>query len=159
MIILHLEESFNHLIKLFENNDLQISLNTLSGAGGGIPAAIQIFFNTEMLSSLEFIEYHLGLHKYSDLDLVDYLITGEGVYDHQSGSGKGTGVLMHLFKSSAMKTFLVCGKISQDSAGKLPKYVYPIELTTYFNYEYESIIKFEEGIQMACLEIVKQIRN
>jgi len=157
MKILQLEEGFYHLLKLFKNKGLQLSLNTLSGAGGGIPAAIQIFLDTEMLSSLEFIEYHLGLHKYSDLDLVDYLITGEGAYDHQSGFGKGIGVLMHMFRSGAKQIFLVCGKISPDSAGKLPKYVYPIELAMYFNYEYESIIKYKDGIQRACSEIVKQI--
>ena len=155
--ILQLEEGFYHIIKIFENKDLQVSLNVLSGAGGGIPAAIQLFLKTELLSSSEFIEYHLGLHKYSDLDLVDYLITGEGAYDHQSGFGKGIGVLMHMFRSGAKKIFLVCGKISPDTAGKLPKYVYTIELAMYFNYEYESIIKYKEGIQKACSEIAKQI--
>jgi glycerate 2-kinase len=155
--ILQLEEGFYHLLKLFENKGLQFSLNTLSGAGGGIPAAIQIFLNTEMLSSSEFIEYHLGMHKFSDLDLVDYLITGEGAYDHQSGFGKGIGVLIHMFRSGVKQIFLVCGKISSDSAGKLPKYVYPIEIAKYFDYEHESIIKYKEGIQKACSEIIKQI--
>ncbi|MCU0413695.1 MAG: glycerate kinase, partial [Ignavibacteriaceae bacterium] len=96
-------------------------------------------------------------HKYSDLDLVDYLITGEGAYDHQSGFGKGIGVLMHMFRSGAKQIFLVCGKISPESAGKLPKYVYPIELAMYFSYEYESIIKYREGIEKACTEIATQI--
>jgi glycerate kinase len=157
MKIQQLEEGFYHLLKLLKNSGLQLSLNTLSGAGGGIPAAMQIFLDTEMRSSLEFIEYHLGLHKYSDLDLVDYLITGEGAYDHQSGFGKGIGVLMHMFRSGAKQIFLVCGKISPESAGNLPKYVYPIELAMYFSYEYESIIKYREGIEKACTEIAKQI--
>lgn len=155
---LQLEQSFYHLLKLFENNGLQFSLNTISGAGGGIPSAIQIFLNTEMLSSSVFIEYQLGLHKYSDLDLVDYLITGEGSYDHQSGFGKGIGVLMHMFRSGARQVFLVCGKISSDSVGNLPKYVYPIEIVKYFDYEHQSLMQYKEGIQKACSEIIKQIQ-
>jgi glycerate 2-kinase len=152
-----IENNFNNLLMLYENNNLIHSSNILSGAGGGISAALQIFYKTDLLSSSEFIEYHLGLHKYSELDIVDYLITGEGAYDHQSGLGKGVGVLMHMFRSSARQIFLVCGKISADGITKLPKYVFPIELTKYFSYEYESIINYKEGIKKACQDIIKQL--
>lgn len=156
-IILQLEESFYHLLRLFENKDLQFSLNSLSGAGGGIPAAIQIFLNTKILSSSEFIKYHLGLNNYSEPDLVDYLITGEGAYDHQSEYGKGIWVLLNMFGCGAKKIFLVCGKISSGSSGKLPSNVYPIELAKYFGNANESLINYKEGIQKACSEIIKQI--
>jgi glycerate 2-kinase len=152
-----LEDYFNHLLKLFENNGLQFSSNVLSGAGGGVPAAFQIFYKSNLLYSSEFIEYHLGIHKYSDTDSVDFLITGEGAYDYQSGFGKGVGVLMHLFKSNVKQIFLVCGKISAESIPKLSKYVFPIELTKYFSYEYESITNYTEGIKKACNDIVKQL--
>ena len=157
MKILQLEEGFYHLLKLFKNKGLQLSLNTLSGAGGGIPAAIQIFLDTEMLSSLEFIEYHLGLHKYSDLDLVDYLITGEGAYDHQSRFGKGVSVLLELLHSKVEKIFLVCGKISDESFAKLPQNVYPIELNKYFSSQNEAINNYKNGLNKACQEIIEQL--
>ena len=51
-----MEKSFNHLLKLFENKDLEVLTNSLSGAGGGIPAAFQIFYKTGLLNSSEFIE-------------------------------------------------------------------------------------------------------
>ena len=93
----------------------------------------------------------------STSDSVDFLITGEGAYDYQSGFGKGVGVLMHLFRSNVKQIFLVCGKISAESIPKLPKYVFPIELTKYFSYEYESITNYTEGIKKACKDIVKQL--
>jgi glycerate kinase len=152
-----LEDNFYHLLKLFENNGLEVSSHSLSGAGGGIPAAFQIFYNAHLFQALEFIEYHLGIHKYSATDAVDYLITGEGAYDYQSSYGKGVGVLLHLFRSNVKQIFLVCGKISADSIPRLPKYVFPIELNKYFSYEYESITNYKEGVKKACQDIVKQL--
>ena len=156
-MISNLENNFINLLMLFRNNNLNNTPNMLSGAGGGIPAALQIFYKSNLLSSSEFIEYHLGLHKYSDLDVIDYVITGEGEYDHQSGLGKGVGVLLHMFRSSARQIFLVCGKITADSVPKLPKYILPIELIKYFSYEYESILNYKDGIKRACQDIVNQI--
>ncbi|MDZ7623286.1 MAG: glycerate kinase [Ignavibacteriaceae bacterium] len=150
-----LENNFNHLLKLFENNGLMVSSNSLSGAGGGIPAAFQIFYKTSLLQSSEFIKDNLGLNKY--VNKVEYLITGEGAYDHQSGFGKGAGVLMHLFNSNVEQVFLVCGKISAESIPKLPKYVFPIEISKYFPSEVESITNYKEGIKKACQDIVKQL--
>jgi glycerate kinase len=152
-----LEEGFNHLLNLFENNSLQLSYNELSGAGGGIPAAFQLFYNQPLLYSSEFIISHLGFNKYSDSEAVDYLITGEGAYDHQSAFGKGVGVLMHLFGSKVKKIFLVCGKISKDSFVSLPEYVFPIELNKYFESEGESVFKYREGLEKACQDIVKHL--
>ncbi|MCW8804505.1 MAG: glycerate kinase [Ignavibacteriaceae bacterium] len=150
-----LEENFNHLLKLFGNNGLLVSSNKLSGAGGGIPAAFQIFYKTSLLKSSEFIKEHLGLNKY--VNEVEYLITGEGAYDHQSGFGKGVGILLQLFNSNVRQIFLVSGKISAESVPLLPKCVFPVEISKYFPSESESIIKHKEGIRKACLEINKQL--
>ena len=152
-----LENSFNHLLKLFENNRLQFSHKELSGAGGGLPAAFQIFYTKPLLYSSEFIQYNLEFTKYSDSDSVDYLITGEGAYDHQSGLGKGVGVLIDLFNSHVNQIFLICGKISNNSITSLPKNVVPIELMNYFENEPESIKKYKAGIEKACQEIVKNL--
>ena len=150
-----LEENFNHPLKLFENNNLLNPSNSLSGAGGGIPAAFQIFYKTSLLKSSDFIKVHLGLNKY--VNEVEYLITGEGAYDHQSGFGKGVGVLLQLFSSNVRQIFLVSGKISAESIPLLPKCVFPVEISKYFPSESESVIKHKEGIRKACLEIIKQL--
>jgi glycerate kinase len=142
-------------MNLFENNGLMVSFNSLSGAGGGIPAALQIFYKTDLLQSSAFIKDNLGLNKF--VSNVDYLITGEGAYDHQSGFGKGVKVLMNLFNSNVEQVFLVCGKISAGSIPKLPKYVFPIEISKYFSSEVESITNYKEGIKKACQDIVKQL--
>jgi len=150
-----LENNFNHLLKLFENNSLMVSSNDLSGAGGGIPAALQIFYRTNLLQSSEFITDNLDFKKY--VNNVEYLVTGEGAYDHQSDFGKGVKVLMRLFNSNVEQVFMVCGKINAGSIPKLPKYVFPIEISKYFLSEVESITNYKEGIKKACQDIVKQL--
>lgn len=150
-----LEENFNHLLKLLEFKDLLASSKNLSGAGGGIPAAFQIFYKTSLLQSSEFIKANLGLNKF--VNKVDYLITGEGAYDHQSSFGKGVSVLLQLFSSNVKQIFLVCGKISAESVALLPKYVFPIEIGKYFPTESESITNYKEGIKKASLYINKQL--
>jgi glycerate kinase len=152
-----IEENFNHLINIIKNNGLAILNNSLSGAGGGIPAAFQIFYNSNLTLSSNFIEFHLGLHKYSASNEIEYVVTGEGAYDYQSGFGKGVDVLLQLFGSSSMKIFLVCGKIGSESVQNLPKNILPIELRKYFSSDYESVVNYIEGIRKACSEIVKHL--
>jgi glycerate kinase len=88
---------------------------------------------------------------------VDYLITGEGAYDHQSRFGKGVSVLLELFQSKVEKIFLVCGKISDESFTKLPQNVYPIELNKYFSSQNEAINNYKNGLNNACQEIIEQL--
>lgn len=151
------EEGFSNLLNLFENNGLPVFYNKLSGAGGGIPVALQIFYGTQLIHSSGFIEYNLGFNKYSGSNRIDYLITGEGAYDHQSGFGKGVGTLINLFGSKVKQIFLVCGRISKDSVASLPEYVLPIELNQYFGSEDESILDYREGLEKACHSIVKHL--
>ncbi len=153
--IILLMNYFNHLINLLENKKLAISSQSLSGAGGGIPASLQIFYNTPLYSSQDFILQDIGLKSLTDE--VDYLITGEGSFNHQSNFGKGAGILIDLFKSSVKKIFLVCGYIDSSVKSKLPDNVIPIELNKYFNSETESIMKYKDGIRRACDEIINQV--
>ena len=150
-----LKKSFIHLLNLFNNLDLEVSFNKLSGAGGGIPAAFQIFYETTILHSSEFIKFYLGIDKY--LNSVAYLITGEGAYDYQSNLGKGAGVLIEMFSPSVKLLFLVCGRISKSSISCLPKNVIPIELNRYFENQSNSIINYQEGLKKACQKIKKEL--
>ena len=149
------EKSFNHLINLFENNKLEISTNKLSGAGGGIPAAFQIFYKTSLTYSSEFIKYHLGIDRY--IDSIDYLVTGEGAYDDQTDSGKGVSVLIDLFRSDVKLIFLICGSIGNSILKNLPKYIFPIELRKYFPNQYDSIKNYKEGLKKASSQIMKEL--
>lgn len=153
--ISYLEKSFNHIVNLLNNKGLTVSSKLLSGAGGGIPAALQIFYNSRTFPSSEFIKSRLGIQGYKEN--IDYLLTGEGAYDAQSDSGKGVKTLLEMFGSDSKQIFLICGKISGSIFKNLPKKVYPIELIKYFANEEDSIVNFREGIEETCKEIMKQI--
>ena len=153
--ISNLEKSFNHLVNLFEHNGLEVSSDKLLGAGGGIPAALQIFYKVSIIYSSEFINYHLRIAKYKDS--VSHLITGEGAYDYQSNLGKGAGVLIEMFGPLMKQIFLVCGRISNNGITRLPKNVIPIELNKYFENQKKSIINYQEGLKKACGEIIKEL--
>lgn len=147
-----LEKNFNHLINLFENNGLKVFSNKLSGAGGGIAAALQIFFNSRLINSDKFILNTLNLKEFTGK--VDYLITGEGAFDEQSFTGKGAGILINAVAFGVKKIFLVCGRINLKKMNVLPNCVVPIELNKYFKNKDVSVLNYMEGIKKACVEII-----
>jgi glycerate kinase len=146
-----LEQGFDHLVKLLENNNLYNSSKSFSGAGGGIPFAFENFYNSDILSSQDFIRKILRINENSTP--VDTLITGEGAYDSQSKLGKGAGLLINMFSSQSEKVFLICGKADKAIKEILPPNVHVIELNKYFSSDSESIRNYELGIQKACEEI------
>jgi glycerate 2-kinase len=153
-----LEQSFNYLLNLFENNGLKFSFNRLSGAGGGIPSALQIFYKARLVQSSDFITEYLGINKYFEVEPVDLMITGEGAYDRQSFFGKGASVLIHKYSSKVKQIFLVCGKIDLESMGSLPENVMPIIMSNYFENDSESILHYRNGFEIACKEIVNNLK-
>lgn len=151
MMISLLIKGFNHLLNLLKNNNLVYITQSLSGAGGGIPAAIQLFYNSSVIKSKDFLVSNLGFAYH--LNKVDYLITGEGAYDIQTGFGKGAGILIKLFYSNIEKIFLVCGGISKESREELPEKIYPVELQSFFENPAESIANYKVGLKLACDKI------
>ena len=151
-----IENGFSKLINLFGNKGLDVSSNILSGAGGGIPSALQIFFKSPIITSQEFILDKLELDNIKDS--IDYLITGEGAYDSQSQLGKGAGLLVKMFTPRSEKVFIICGKADKASKEIHPANVKLIELNKYFSSDSESIRNYELGIQKACEEIRNQIK-
>ncbi len=146
-----IEKGFNNIILLLKKMNMVDSIDKLSGAGGGLAAGLSIFFNAEVKYAKEFVIKDLGIDKIKDN--IDYVITGEGSFDHQSLMEKGTGIILEEFKNSAKKIFLVCGSIDKKVKGSLNEKVHCIELQKYFSSKEESIIKFEKGIKLACKEI------
>ncbi len=76
-----IEYGFNNLVNLLYKNNLLDSSKELSGAAGGLAAGFQIFFNSQIKSSKDFILNDLNLKNYYN---VDFIITGEGAFDSQA---------------------------------------------------------------------------
>ena len=93
----------------------------------------------------------------SNISEIEYLVTGEGAYDYQSGFGKGAGLLISQFYHDVKNIFLICGKISESSISFLPENVIPFSILDYYENEQESILNYQEGIDNICQEIIKLI--
>ncbi len=141
------ERGFKKIISAASS--LGFNAGDLSGAGGGLAAGFQIFYNAEIVSSGEFIKNELGVNKKNIA--ADVLITGEGKFDSQTLMDKAVGVLLNEF-DSAFK-IVVCGisELATDEKIKV------FELSKYFSSVEESIRKFEKGIKLASEEIAAEI--
>ena len=150
-----LELGFNKIIKSLNSNDLQISIDELSGAGGGLAAGFQIFFNSKIIKAKEFILDTLKLRE--QVDNSDYIITGEGSFDSQTLQGKGAGIISNYALDQNKKVILFCGKIDEEVKNQLSENVIAVELSSFFDNIEESINNFEEGTQKACEKITSLI--
>ena len=134
------------------NADQKLSLSQkLNGAGGGLAAGLEIFFNAEIISAETFIKNYLL--KDINLEAIDCVITGEGSFDYQSFEGKGSGVILKLFLDKSIPVFLLCGSINLPDNIKLSPNIIPINMVDFFDSKEESIINFKIGIAKA-MEIV-----
>lgn len=154
-MILQLIKGFDNLLNLFRNNKLTVNTESLSGAGGGTPAALQIFFSSDILQSENLLNRNFCFSKFAGK--IDYLITGEGAYDKQSGFGKGANILVNLFERNVRKIFLICGRIDNYTMRELSRNVYPIQLQDFFKNSDESIANYNLGLKLACERIKSEI--
>jgi glycerate 2-kinase len=152
-----LDLGFTKVIHTLEFQGVVKKEETLLGAGGGLAAGFQIFFDAKIKSSKDFIINDLGIGKLKND--VDFVITGEGIFNSQSLMGKATGVLIDEFKDAVKKIFLVCGKIDAFVKSNLPQNVIPIELIKYFQSKEESIKNFKKGIELASHDIINIINT
>lgn len=150
-----LEIGFTKIIKLLKNNRLVDSVEKLSGAGGGLAAGLEIFFNAKIIKAKDFIQ-GLLLRKVDDFT-PDFVITGEGAFDRQSLMNKGANVIIEYFSSKKIPVFLICGKIDKEAVKKFGSDVIPIELSSFFNDETESIRNYEKGLELAAEKIKSYI--
>ncbi|MEJ2615703.1 MAG: glycerate kinase [Ignavibacteriaceae bacterium] len=152
-----IEKGFNNIIDILKQKNMVDSTDKLSGAGGGLAAGLKIFFNSEVKYAKDFILKELGIDKIKND--IDFVITGEGVFDNQSLMEKGTGIIIDEFKDTAKVIFLVCGEINEKVKESLNESVYCIELRKYFSSKEESIRNFKKGIELACNEIRNVLNN
>jgi glycerate kinase len=124
----------------------------LNGAGGGLAAGLNLFYDAEIIPARKFIEE--VILKDINLDEIDFVISGEGSFDLQSFEGKGSGVILDLFKDRKAKIVLINGSTILPDNISLPHNLTIINLIDFFNSKEESIKNVEIGIKKA-LEIVK----
>jgi len=146
-----LENGFNNIVNLLQNNKIVDSSNRLYGAGGGIPSLLSSLLNATNRSAKNFILSDLGISKLKGK--VDFVITGEGAFDYQSLMGKGAGIILLEFEKQCSKIFLLCGIIRDEVKQKLPENILQIEISKFFENKDESIMNIESGIRLACIKI------
>ena len=153
-----MELGFTKMLKLFKDNGLVESSAGLSGAGGGLAAGLQIFFNVmKIIMAKDFITGMLS----GKIDEVapDFILTGEGAFDGQSLMNKGAKVVIDNCISRDIPVFLVCGKIDKNSISSYGDKVFPIELQSFFKNQQESINNFQKGIELAGEKVIDYIFN
>ena len=151
-----IESGFENLVNLFYTKKILDSSKKLSGAAGGLAAGFQIFFNSNIKSSKEFILNELQLNSQRDTEIV---ITGEGAFDNQSFMNKAPGVIVNYYKDTAKKIFIVAGYAAPEIYKKLPENCEVIELSSFFKTKEESIVNFEDGLILASKKIQEQLLN
>jgi len=138
------------------DNDLNIP-QKLNGAGGGLASGLNIFFNAEIIRAKDFIRNYI-LH---DLNLneFDAVITGEGIFDHQSFEGKGSGIILKLFEKSNIPIFLLNGSTNLPQSVILPENIVIINLIDFFKSKEESMINYHAGITKATQIVLNRLQK
>jgi glycerate kinase len=154
--ILAVENGFTRVINLLRNNKLYNYPNKLSGAGGGLAAGLQIFFNAKLIQSFNFVS---EIIKYDGVKSFDAIITGEGAFDKQSLMKKATGSMLEIFRNKGIPIFLCCGIIDHEIIKSLETNIKTIQLADYFNSDREAIKHYKKGIRLACFKIVQVMGN
>lgn len=155
--ILKLIKGFSNIYNILQNKEITEIPEQLNGAGGGLAAGMEIFFNAELIRSKDFInDQILNNINFNEIWAV---ITGEGAFDTQSLENKGAYAVIQKFMGTDIPVFLICGKFEKSVLPELPKNVIVIELSKYFKSLDESIRNYETGLKKAVIEIVDYLKN
>jgi glycerate kinase len=115
-----LEKGFVHLAALVQAQ-LQCDINNVPGAGaaGGLAAGAIAFMNAKLISGIETIITYSNLR--AELQSADWIITGEGCFDHQSLRGKVVSGIAKSALQSNTRLAVLAGRIvvPQTEFGKL----------------------------------------
>ena len=146
-----MEKGFSHILDELEIDD--DSQSNMNGAGGGLAAAMKLFFNAEEKYADKFIKEDLKVD--ASNYKVDLVITGEGKLDSQTFLNKGAFIVVNEFAQKNVPIIFLCGA----SEGDLPKVdnLKVIEISEYFDTIEESIEKIDKGIDIASRKISKEI--
>jgi glycerate kinase len=105
-----LEEGLSHLASLVKR-EIGVDIRDLPGAGaaGGLAAGAVAFMNGTLTSGLENVMECLNLSQ--EIEKADWVITGEGSFDHQSLCGKVVGVIAAESKKRNKKVGVIAGRV------------------------------------------------
>lgn len=147
-----MDQAFQEVLSVLGVSEKKMDL--LNGAGGGLTAAFELFFDVNIKYASEFIVDELKIHDTTNNDY-DFVITGEGTFDSMSLLNKGAMLVVNEFAEKNIPIYLVCGQTDGD----LPPIedFHVIEVSEYFNSAEESIEKIDKGIEQACKRIAKEI--
>jgi glycerate 2-kinase len=147
-----MDNGFQEVLSVLGVPEKKIDL--LNGAGGGLTAIFELFFDVQIKYATEFIVDELKIHDTTNNNY-DLVITGEGRYDIKSFMNKGAMLVVNEFSKKNIPIYLICGQ----SDGDLPEIenLHIMEVSEYFNSEEESIEKIDKGIESACKKIDREI--
>lgn len=100
---------------VFQSTGKDISKMKSGGAAGGIAASFHALLNAKIVDGASFILSETGF--YSKVNSVDAIITGEGLFDETSLSGKVTGEIIRFGMEIDIPVFVICGKCNYRNQG------------------------------------------
>ncbi len=80
-----------------------------AGAAGGLAAGAMAFMNATLVSGIDKIIAYSDLR--TELESADWIITGEGSFDHQSLSGKVISGVVKLARQSSTRVAIIAGQV------------------------------------------------
>jgi glycerate 2-kinase len=105
-----LEKGLEHLAKLVrEQLDRDIADLPGAGAAGGLAGGAVAFMDAGIVSGIETVMARSGLRK--ELESADWVVTGEGCFDHQSLSGKVISGILKMAKRSNTRVAVLAGQV------------------------------------------------
>jgi glycerate 2-kinase len=114
-MVARLERGLEHLAKLVREQ-LGRDIADLPGAGaaGGLAGGAVGFMDAAIVSGIETVMARSGLRK--ELESADWVITGEGCFDHQSLSGKVVSGVLKIAKRSKARVAVLAGQMKLSEA-------------------------------------------
>jgi glycerate 2-kinase len=142
-IVEALENNLQNLVQVVMK-DLKTDFQIIpgSGASGGLAYGLMTFLNAEIKNGINFIIDRLDIEK--KVKDADYVITGEGKLDSQTGFNKAPWGIMQLAKKYNKKVIGIAGMIADNDDNILSKnydYLYSIINRTV---SYEKSMKYPQ---------------
>lgn len=154
--LINIKDGIKSILSLFQR-DLGIQIpKKLNGAGGGLATGFSLLYDADIIPARKFIEDEIL--KDINLDDIDLVISGEGNFDLQSFEGKGSGVILDLFKDRKTKIILINGTTELPDNFIQSNNLTIINISEFFNSTEESIKNAKIGISKAA-EIIKSQFN
>ena len=111
LMVEQLEAGLAHLAQLVREH-LRRDISNVPGAGaaGGLAAGAIAFMNATLVSGIETVMAHSNLR--NELDLADWVITGEGCFDRQSLFGKVIAGVLKMARQSNTHVAVLAGQVN-----------------------------------------------